>query len=77
MMTAKREYGSKESRTNSGALQPLLLSIPEVCESLRLSRAKVYRLIYYEGLPVVHFGRAVRVSVIALQEWIEQRAKSA
>ena len=58
-------------------LQPLLLSIPEVCESLRLSRAKVYRLIYYEGLPVVHFGRSARVSVIALQEWIEQRAKSA
>ena len=58
-------------------LQPLLLSIPEVSESLRLSRAKVYRLIYYEGLPVVHFGRSARVSVIALQEWIEQRAKSA
>ena len=58
-------------------IQPLFLSIPEVCESLRLSRAKVYRLIYYEGLPVVHFGRSVRVSVIALQEWIEQRAKGA
>ena len=43
-------------------LQPLLLSIPEVCESLRLSRAKVYRLIYYEGLPVVHFGRSARES---------------
>ena len=58
-------------------ISPLFLSIPEVCESLGLSRAKVYRLIYYEGLPVVHFGRAVRVSVIALQEWIEQRAKGA
>jgi excisionase family DNA binding protein len=57
-------------------MQPLLLSIPEVAESLRLSRAKVYRLIYYEGLPVVHFGRAVRVSVIALRQWIEQREKS-
>ena len=56
---------------------PLLLSIPEVARSLRLSRAKVYRLIYYEGLPVMHFGRAVRVSVIALQDWLEQRAKSA
>ena len=77
MATAKQETGSSESRTRSGALQPLLLSIPEVAESLRLSRAKVYRLIYYEGLPVVHFGRAVRVSVLALQEWIEQRAKSA
>lgn len=73
MATTKRE----RSRTKSGVLQPLLLDIPQVCESLRLSRAKVYRLIYYEGLPVVHFGRSVRVSVIALQEWVEQRAKSA
>jgi excisionase family DNA binding protein len=59
------------------AIQPLFLNIPQVCQSLRLSRAKVYRLIYYEGLPVVHFGRAVRVSVIALQEWVDQREKSA
>lgn len=66
--------GSKGKRT---AVQPLLLDIPEVADSLRLSRAKVYQLIYYEGLPVVHFGRSVRVSVIALQDWLEQRAKSA
>ena len=58
-------------------VQPLLLSIPEVAAMLRLSRAKVYRLIYYEGLPVVHFGRSVRVSVIALEQWLEERGKSA
>ena len=58
-------------------ISPLFLDIPEVCESLRLSRAKVYRLISYEGLPVVHFGRAVRVSASALQEWIERREKGA
>jgi excisionase family DNA binding protein len=77
MATTKQEQGSTGGRTKSRALQPLLLNIPEVCDSLRLSRAKVYRLIYYEGLPVVHFGRSVRVSVIALQEWIERREKSA
>jgi excisionase family DNA binding protein len=58
-------------------VQPLLLTIPEAAVSLRLSRAKVYRLIDVEGLPVVRFGRAVRVSVIALQEWVEQREKGA
>jgi excisionase family DNA binding protein len=72
MANKQGEFTSKRT-----GLQPLLLDIPEVCESLRLSRAKVYRLIYYEGLPVVHFGRSVRVSVVALQEWVEQRAKSA
>ena len=71
---AKKSEGSESKRT---AVPPLMLDIPEVAQSLRLSRAKVYRLIYYEGLPVVHFGRSARVSVIALQEWIEQRAKGA
>ncbi len=65
------------AKQQRAVISPLFLSIPEVAELLRLSRAKVYRLIYYEGLPVVHFGRSARVSVIALQEWIEQRAKGA
>jgi excisionase family DNA binding protein len=67
----------KQGESSQRSVQPLLLDIPEVCESLRLSRATVYRLIYYEGLPVVHFGRAVRVSAVALQDWVEQRVKSA
>ncbi len=57
--------------------QPLLLTIPEAAVSLRLSRAKVYRLIDFEGLPVVRFGRAVRVSAKALGAWIEGREQSA
>lgn len=58
-------------------ITPLLLNIPEVARSLRLSRTKVYELIDVEGLPVKRFGRSVRVSVIALQEWLEQRDTSA
>ena len=55
------------------SVQPLLLNIPEVAASLRLSRAKVYQLIDGEGLPVIRFGRAVRVSVAALERWLEAR----
>ena len=58
-------------------LQPLLLSIPEAAAALRLSRAKVYQLIDVEGLPVVRFGRAVRVPHASLQQWVEQRMQSA
>ena len=58
-------------------LQPLLLNITEVAEVLRLSRTKVYELIAVAGLPTVRFGKSVRVSVIALQEWIEQQGKAA
>jgi excisionase family DNA binding protein len=55
--------------------QLLLLNIPQVAARLGLGRTKVYELIATEGLPVVRFGRAVRVSAISLQRWIEQREK--
>jgi excisionase family DNA binding protein len=55
------------------AAQPLLLSIPDVAASLGLGRSKVYELIAQEGLPVIRFGRAVRVSAASLQKWVEQR----
>ncbi len=57
--------------------QPLLLNIPEVCTSLRLSRAKVYQLIELEELPVVRFGRAVRVCRSSLEQWVRQREQDA
>ena len=64
-------------RKQEAVVQPLLLSIPQVCKSLSLGRTKVYELIDFEGLPVVRFGRAVRVSVIALQQWLDKRDRSA
>lgn len=54
-------------------VQPLLLNISQVAKSLGLSRTKVYTLIATEGLPVVRFGRAVRVSPTSLERWLQQR----
>jgi len=59
--------------TTQNTVQPLLLNIPQVCKMLSLSRTKVYELIHMEGLPVVRFGKAVRVSPRSLQEWLEHR----
>jgi excisionase family DNA binding protein len=56
-------------------LQPLLLNIPQVSALLSLSRTKVYELIATEGLPIVRFGRAVRVSRTSLQQWVERRER--
>ena len=53
--------------------QPLLLSIPGVATALGLGRSKVYELIAQEGLPIIRFGRSVRVSAASLQKWVEQR----
>ena len=65
------------SKENGEALQPLLLNIPQVAKMLSLSRTKVYELIENEGLPVVRFGRAVRVSLAALQQWLDKRSVAA
>ena len=54
---------------------PLLLSVPQVAKTLGIGRTKVYELIADEGLPVIRFGRAVRVSVVSLQRWVERREK--
>ena len=56
-------------------VQPLLLIIPQVMQCMGLGRNKVYDLIQKEGLPVLPFGRAVRISHKALQEWLEQRGQ--
>jgi excisionase family DNA binding protein len=53
--------------------QSLLLNIPQVMDLLGLSRSKVYKLIQFEGLPVLRFGRAVRVSRVSLHQWLVER----
>jgi len=63
---------TREESTSTVA-PPLLLSIPDVAASLGLGRSKVYELIAKEGLPVIRFGRSVRVSAASLQKWVEQR----
>ncbi len=57
--------------------QPMLLTIADVAKELQLSRAKVYQLVYFDGLPTVTFGRAMRVRREALALWIEQREQKA
>ena len=59
--------------TDTLKYEPLLLNIPQVCKMLSLSRTSVYKLIQAEGLPVVRFGKAVRVSPVALQQWLDRR----
>lgn len=55
--------------------QPLLLTIPQVAKSLNLGRTKVYHLIATKQLPVMRFGRAVRVSSASLRRWVEQQER--
>ncbi len=56
-----------------GSPQRLLLRIPEVAETLGIGRTKIYEMIATGELPTIRVGRAVRISVAALQKWIEER----
>jgi excisionase family DNA binding protein len=61
--------------TQDIASEPLLLNITQVAKLLGLSRTKVYALIATEGLPVIPFGRVLRVSPESLKEWLQQRER--
>ena len=54
-----------------GPSQPLL-TIPAVAKLLCVSRPTVYTLIDTEGLPIIKFGRSVRISPVSLQKWLAQ-----
>ena len=58
---------------NEGTPVLLLMNVKQVARAMGLGRTKVYELIATEGLPVIRFGRAVRVSPVSLQQWLERR----
>ena len=62
--------------TRNVSLSTLLLRVSEVAAVLGLGRTKVYELIATKQLPVVRFGRAVRVSSASLQRWLEKQEQS-
>ncbi len=67
--------GEPMEQQNEVTPESLLLTIPQVCKLLGLGRNTIYNLIYTEGLPVQKFGRARRISRVALQHWLEQRER--
>ena len=55
------------------AMQPLLLTLPQVAQQLGLSPARVYQLVALEGLPTIKIGRSTRVAYGSLVEWVKER----
>jgi excisionase family DNA binding protein len=53
-----------------------ILTVHEVAEYLRVSEAKVYRLVKEGRLPVVRIGKTWRFRKDVLDEWLSQRAES-
>ena len=57
----------------SGALQPLLLTVPEAAAMLAIGRTAVYALIGSGAIAVVHIGRSARIPVASIREFVESR----
>jgi excisionase family DNA binding protein len=53
---------------------PMLLTVPQVEAALQLGRTRTYELLRSGGLPVLRFGRMVRVPRAALEVWIAQHS---
>jgi excisionase family DNA binding protein len=53
----------------------LLVRVPEAAERLGLSRSSLYELIAAGELRVVRYGRAVRVPVSELANWVERQVE--
>jgi len=54
-------------------VKPLLLTVPEVAESLRVCRRTVYNLMASAGLPWVLVGRSRRICLDSLNVWLKER----
>jgi excisionase family DNA binding protein len=54
------------------ARSALLLTVKDVMRELNLGRSKVEALMKHEGLPVIRFGRAVRVPSDELRQWVRE-----
>ena len=51
---------------------PELLTVREVARVLRLSRSKVYELVAARDLPALRPGGRLRVTVIAVREYLKR-----
>jgi excisionase family DNA binding protein len=66
--------------TRENDLEPqerLLLKADEVARRLSMGRATVYLMMASGELPTLRKGRAVRVPARALEQWVEQRTRTA
>ncbi len=58
-------------------VEPLLLTVEETADILRVGRTLAWALVRDGVLPSVRLGRCVRVPLRALEEWVAQQTQQA
>jgi len=56
-------------------MDQLLMRAEEVAKALGLGRSKIYEMVQSGALPVVRFGRSVRIPRAALEAWVREQTK--
>ena len=65
-----------EDPDERGAVQPLLLTIPDAAAILAIGRTTVYELIGIGAISVVHIGRSARIPVASIHDFVERRQET-
>jgi excisionase family DNA binding protein len=70
-LSARGDFDAAEHTCPGGAMTRHF-KVPEVAQQLNLSPKTIWKKIGARELEVVRFGRAVRISEVAVLEWIEK-----
>ncbi len=69
------DHGSLRRVPIPRAEPPMLLTVVQVEAALQLGRTRTYELLRSGEIPVRRVGRLIRVSRLALEEWVAQTAR--
>ena len=61
--------------TPKNKADPVIWTVDDVAEYLRMSRSKVYRLVREQSIPGVRIGKAWRFRKDLLDAWLSERAE--
>ena len=65
-----------ENQSPVGVANPAIMTVKEVAKYLRMSEAKIYRLIKEGALPVARIGKTWRFRKDLLDEWLKECSRS-
>ena len=66
------EIGYDPNRLEGEAAYERLLTVPEVCNWLRIKRSKLYNLTHKNQIPVIRLHRRMRFRRSAIEQWLAE-----
>ncbi|PZR83454.1 MAG: hypothetical protein DLM65_01945 [Candidatus Aeolococcus gillhamiae] len=73
LLPPRSPVGGESDPQTLSSTPPLLLTVRQVEAALQLGRTRTYELLRSGQLPTLRVGRLIRVSRVALEEWIARQ----